>query len=308
MCARRGAGRIGGIEEARELISLAAALSEEGATLDAETIARRLGTTDEDARKLLALILTASTSDGDYLSLMESEDGTEVSLAFADGLHGKRLRLTSGEMLAISAALDRLGVPVDDPIRSDISSSLSSAGLDEAMLRRMLARSSSWVDSAVLKACAQARCERRDLSFSYRRVGESDEEERHVAPLATRREDDAWYLDGFDRDREARRTFRVDRMSNVLIVAPSGEVTDVADGPARTVTVTLRDAHYLDLLNWKRLEVISRQDGVVTARVPYFGGMWLPRMIAACAGTATTNDPEVNSLAIQYAKAALSAG
>lgn len=307
MCARRGAGRIGGIEEARELISLAAALSEEGATLDAETIARRLGTTDEDARKLLALILTASTSDGDYLSLMESEDGTEVSLAFADGLHGKRLRLTSGEMLAISAALDRLGVPVDDPIRSDISSSLSSAGLDEAMLRRMLARSSSWVDSAVLKACVQARCERRDLSFSYRRVGESDEEERHVAPLATRREDDAWYFDGFDRDREAKRTFRVDRMSNVLVVAPAGEVADVADGPARTVTVTFRDAHYLDLLNWKRLEVISRQDGVVVARVPYFGGMWLPRMVTACAGTATTNDPEVNSLAARYARTTLSA-
>lgn len=307
MCARRGAGRIGGIEEARELISLAAALSEEGATLGAETIARRLGTTDEDARKLLALILTASTSDGDYLSLMESDDGTEISLAFADGLHGKKLRLTSGEMLAISAALDRLGVLADDPIRNDLSSSLSSSGLDETTLRRMLARSSSWVDSTVLKACAQARCEKRDLAFSYRRVGESDEEERHVAPLATRREDDAWYFDGFDRDREAKRTFRVDRMSNVLVVAPAGEVADVADGPARTVTVTFRDAHYLDLLNWKRLEVISRQDGVVVARVPYFGGMWLPRMVTACAGTATTNDPEVNSLAARYARTTLSA-
>ena len=97
-------------------------------------------------------------------------------------------------------------------------------------------------------------------------------------------------------------------MSNVLVVAPAGEVTDADDGPARTVTVTLHDAHYLDLLNWKRLEVISRQDGVVTARVPYFGGMWLPRMIAACAGTATTNDPEVNAFAVKYAKAMLSAG
>ena len=55
-------------------------------------------------------------------------------------MHGKRLRLTSGEMLAISAALDRLGVPADDSARTAITRSLSSAGLDEATLRRMSAR------------------------------------------------------------------------------------------------------------------------------------------------------------------------
>jgi len=61
MCARRGVGRTGGVEEARELVALVATLSDEGATLDAETIATRLGITLDEARKLLSLILTAST-------------------------------------------------------------------------------------------------------------------------------------------------------------------------------------------------------------------------------------------------------
>jgi len=290
------------VEEARELVTLVATLSDEGAKLDAETIATRLGTTSDEARKLLSLILTASTSDGDYLSLIENDDGTEVSLAFAEGMHGKRLRLTSGEMLAITAALDRLGVPADDPVRKAIESSLSSAGFDEAALRRMLAQTPTKNDSTVLRACAKARCDHSDLVFTYRHVGGSDHDERHVAPITVRLEDDAWYLDGFDRARGGQRTFRVDHMSNVSVVTPAGEVAEKEIAPSREVRITLRDEHYLALLHWKHLEVISRKDGVISARIPYFGGMWLPRMVAACSGTASTDDHEVNSLAVEYAK------
>lgn len=305
MCARRRAGRTGGVEEARELVTLVATLSDEGATLDVETIATRLGTTLDEARKLLSLILTASTSDGDYLSLIENDDGTEVSLAFAEGMHGKRLRLTSREMLAVAAALDRLGVPADDPARTAITSSLSSAGLDEAMLRRMLAQTPTKNDSAVLKACAKARCDRCDLVFTYRHVGESNRDERCVAPLAVRLEDDAWYLDGFDRVRGGQRTFRVDHMSDALVVASAGRVSEEKNEPSREVRITFRDEHYLTLLHWKHLEIISREDGVVSARIPYFGGMWLPRMVAACSGTATTDDQEINNLVVELCKGLL---
>lgn len=305
MCASRGAGRTGGMEEARELVTLVATLSDEGATLDAETIATRLGTTLDKARKLLSLILTASTSDGDYLSLVENDDGTEVSLAFAEGMRGKRLRLTSGEMLAITAALDRLGVPADDPARTAIASSLSSASLDDAAFRRMLAQPSTKNDSAVLKACARARCDRCDLVFAYRHVGKSNRDERCVAPLSVRLEDDAWYLDGFDRGRGALRTFRVDHMSNVLVVASAGGVSEGGGEPPREVRITFRDEHYRALLHWKHLEVVSREDGVVNARIPYFGGMWLPRMIAACSGTATTDDDEINDRVAELCKGLL---
>lgn len=293
------------MEEARELVTLVATLSEEGATLDAETIAARLGTTLDKARKLLSLILTASTSDGDYLSLVENDDGTEVSLAFAEGMRGKRLRLTSGEMLAITAALDRLGVSADDPARVAITNSLSSASLDTAAFRRMLAQTPTTNDSTVLKACAQARCDRCDLAFTYRHVGEEGRGERRVAPIEVRLEDGAWYLDGFDRGRGGRRTFRVDHMSNVLVIAAAGGVAGQESEPAREVRVTFRDEHYLTLLHWKHLEVISRKDGVVYARIPYFGGMWLPRMIAACSGTATTDDDEINARIAELCKGLL---
>lgn len=305
MCARRGVGRTGGVEEARELVALVATLSDEGATLDAETIATRLGTTLDEARKLLSLILTASTSDGDYLSLMENDDGSQVSLAFAEGMHGKRLRLTSGEMLAISAALDRLGVPADDSARTAITRSLSSAGLDEATLRRMLAQLPTKNDSMVLKTCAKARCDHRDLVFAYRHVGEVSRGERCVAPLAVRLEDDVWYLDGFDRVRGGRRTFRIDHMSDARVVTSAGGVSEERNEPSRKVRITFRDEHYLTLLHWKHLEIISRKDGETSARIPYFGGMWLPRMIAACSGTATTDDHEINDLVVELCKGLL---
>ena len=71
--------------------------------------------------------------------------------------------------------------------------------------------------------------------------------------------------------------------------------------------VSFSDPRYLDLLPWHDLKVLSRGDGgaPVVAETPYYGGMWLPRMIAACAGTAHTNDAEVTALVRAYAKSAL---
>ena len=62
-------------------------------------------------------------------------------------------------------------------------------------------------------------------------------------------------------------------MSNVSVVTPAGEVAEKEIAPSREVRITLRDEHYLALLHWKHLEVISRKDGVISARIPYFGGM-----------------------------------
>jgi len=166
------------------------------------------------------------------------------------------------------------------------------AGLDEATLRRMLAQLPAKNDSMVLKVCAKARCDHRDLVFAYRHVGEVSRGERCVAPLAVRLEDDVWYLDGFDRARGGRRTFRIDHMSDARVVTSAGGVSEERNEPSREVRITFRDEHYLTLLHWKHLEIISRKDGETSARIPYFGGMWLPRMIAACSGTATTDDHE----------------
>ncbi|HBG3383148.1 TPA: hypothetical protein KQB18_004396, partial [Clostridioides difficile] len=57
---RASAGRIGAVDEARELVALVSSLSEAGDALSAKAVAARLGTTPERAEKLIGLVGTSS--------------------------------------------------------------------------------------------------------------------------------------------------------------------------------------------------------------------------------------------------------
>ena len=117
---------------------------------------------------------------------------------------------------------------------------------------------------------------------------------------------DSWYLDAHDLDREGERTFRLDRMEEVEQGPRTTEPKKCEKNARREVDITFGDPHYLDLLPWHGLRVTGNgEDGSVSARIDYYGGMWLPRMIAACGGTARTADPEVARLALEYARGLL---
>lgn len=301
---RSSSGRTGAVDEARELVALVSSLSEAGDALSAEAVASRLGTTVERAEKLIGLVGTSSASGGIGLPLTLEDDG-EATLAFSDGMRGRRLRLTRGEAVALSAALERLGVGPDDPLRGRLEAALGSEPVREDLVRRVIG-SRSGAESEKVESCARAILERASLSFLYRGAGDAQARRRSCVPRAIRAEDDSWYLDAHDLDRGGERTFRLDRMEEVeqgpRVAAPKG----CEKGAGREVGVTFDDAHYLDLLPWHGLRVTGTgEDGSVSARIDYYGGMWLPRMIAACGGAARTTDPEVARLVREYARGLL---
>lgn len=301
---RSSSGRTGAVDEARELVALVSSLSEAGDALSAEAVASRLGTTVERAEKLIGLVGTSSASGGIGLPLTLEDDG-EATLAFSDGMRGRRLRLTRGEAVALSAALERLGVGPDDPLRGRLEAALGSEPVREDLVRRVIG-SRSGAESEKVESCARAILERASLSFLYRGAGDAQARRRSCVPRAIRAEDDSWYLDAHDLDRGGERTFRLDRMEEVeqgpRVAAPKG----CEKGAGREVGVTFDDAHYLDLLPWHGLRVTGTgEDGSVSARIDYYGGMWLPRMIAACGDAARTTDPEVARLVREYARGLL---
>lgn len=301
---RSSSGRTGAVDEARELVALVSSLSEAGDALSAEAVASRLGTTVERAEKLIGLVGTSSASGGIGLPLTLEDDG-EATLAFSGGVRGRRLRLTRGEAVALSAALERLGVGPDDPLRGRLETALGSEPVRKDLVRRVIG-SRSGTESEKVESCARAILERASLSFLYRGAGDARARRRSCVPRAIRAEGDSWYLDAHDLDRGGERTFRLDRMEEVeqgpRVAAPKG----CEKGAGREVGVTFDDAHYLDLLPWHGLRVTGTgEDGSVSARIDYYGGMWLPRMIAACGGAARTTDPEVARLVREYARGLL---
>lgn len=308
MGARHAGGRPGALDEARELVALVASLSEAGDSLSPEAVAERLGVGGDEAEKLVELVLSSTLVGGGGLPLAEDEGA--LTLVGSGGARGRRLRLSHDETLALAAALDRLGVPADDPLREGLEGSLSASPVDEGLVRRLMAGTGGTDQmAATLSACARAMAARRELGFSYRKPGSPEPQARRVAPLGLRNDDGAWLLDAHDLDRRGTRTFRVDRMGDVE-VGPRGadEGRPEAGRGARTVRLTFDDASLVGLLAWHDLRVVSAPGTLpVVAETPYYGGSWLPRMVAACGASARCDDPEVTALAEAYARRQLAA-
>lgn len=304
-----GAGRPGALDEARNLVALVSSLSEEGDSIEAEAVAKRLAVSPGEAEKLLALVLSSSPAEGSGLPL--AEDGRAFTLIAGSGLRGRPLRLTRDETLAVVAAFERIGVSADDPIRRKLESSLAADPVDERLVRQLMAGvEGSGHLAETLGVLGHAIVHDLVVTFSYQKPGEPPER-RRVAPSRIRCEEDVWYLDAHDLDREGTRTFCLYRMSetesherNPSAAPKRGR----ACGTVRVVAITFDDERMLDLLPWHDLRVTSSPgERPVVAQTPYYGGCWLPRMIAACGGSASCSDPEVMALARSYAQEQLSA-
>lgn len=307
---RTGAGRHGALDESRELVALVSSLSEAGDALSVEAVSARLGVSVERARKLLSLVMSSSVGDDAGLPLVEDGED-EVSLLRDEGMRGRAVRLTRTEALALAAALDRIGVGRDDPAREAVEAALFSSPVDERQVERLLGAGTA-PSGEELAACATAIYERRALTFRYRGAADGAEARRTVLPRGLRSEEDSWYLDAWDLDRRGERTFRLDRMSDVKVEdasAPAGVDGRGGAETAREVRVTFRDERFLSLLPWHGLVVEGRdEDGSVRTRTAYYGGEWLVRMLAACGGTAVTDDAELASRVRDYARTRLAEG
>lgn len=294
--ARRG--RPGAGTEARELVALAGALGREGAELTPAAVSARLGVTPERARLLMNLLLTACVG-ADYqlpLSLLDDEG---VMLGRTRGVRGRAIRLTQSEAHALIAALDELGISPDDPLRATIVGAFAPEPLSEREARTRVAAGLSAEKGEALEACSRAISAGAALEFAYQGSLDEAPTRRHVLPQAVRRSGGHWYLDAHDYERQAPRTFRIGRMADIRVAAARGLRDDVApqaspstDG-RRDVLVAFTDPSLLDLLEWPGLEPVAQDGGTLVAHLPYYGGTWLPRHLAACGYTAWTDDEEL---------------
>ncbi len=300
------AGRTGSVTVVRQLLALAGSLTNEGEVITADDIAGTLGISYDQARHLIALVSLGSGESIDYLPVIMSDEDDEVALMEGAGLSARRVRLTRSETIALSAALAELGVADDDPLVQTLKASYVAPSFSTQDIMRSLEAPSSATDGATLRLCSQAITDGKTLRFSYVPVAGGAMAWRHVVPRLVRRGDDSWYLDAYDLRRGADRVFRIDHMGEVSL-------EDAAPAPApsapnqkkRLVNLHFSDSRYLDLFHWEGLEVVSRDDGGTTARLPHYGGNWLTRHVAACAGTVTTDDSTLAEQAKAYASRVL---
>lgn len=300
---RKPAGRKGSIAVARQLVALATSLTREGEVITAQNIATTLGISFDEARHLIALVSLGSGESIDYLPVILSDDDDEVSLMEGAALGGRRVRLTLSETIALTAALTELGVNQDDPLVRILTASYAAPSFSREDVERTLETPSSASDSATLRQCSQAISAGRGLSFLYRPVSGGEPTQRSVIPQLVRRSDDSWYLDGYDLVRQDQRVFRIDRMSELEeIDAPMPVPSFQREQAEQMVTVHFADQRYLDLFHWDGMQLLAQDDAGTTVQLPQYGGTWLVRHLAACAGTVRIDDEQLATQVRSFAQ------
>lgn len=301
----RRPGRTGSVSVARQLVALATSLTNEGEVITAQNIASTLGVSYDEARHLIALVSLGSGESIDYLPVILGDDDREVSLMEGAELSARRVRLTRSETIALSAALSELGVDADDPLVQTLNASYASVSFSADDIARSLEAPSSASDSATLRICSQTIADGGGLSFCYDPVTGGPQSKRRVMPQLVRRGDDSWYLEAYDLDRRGRRVFRIDRMSELRQIPAETRVPLTAGNEASLVVAHFGDERYLDLFHWDGLQLLARDEGGTTVRLPYYGGTWLASHLAACAGTVQVDDAQLARAAQAYASGLL---
>jgi predicted DNA-binding transcriptional regulator YafY len=89
------------------------------------------------------------------------------------------------------------------------------------------------MDEAAFRCVCSAVLERKQLSFEYRARSTGEKTRRSVSPQRITHYRDTWYLDAWDHEREASRSFSVDRISGARML----------DADARDIAETTLDEH-----------------------------------------------------------------
>lgn len=302
-------GRTSALGEARNLLLLWSAL-EGGATLDVDTVSRRLGVDGVTAEKLIGLLATAKGANDDYLPLYSEDETMKTGIGLASSSSGymSAMRLTGPELNALFLALDTIGVSADDPLRKKLERASKTDGSlppSETELSKTLSTAYASPSGNVLWTISQALVQPCDLLFSYQGSFDEVPLQRRVMPRRIHHDDRLWYLEAYDLDRMGERTFRIDRMSRVTT-----EPKQMKQPPAenvrsnrRQVTLHFVDRTYLTSLDWPGLQVLQEDDKGITAVLPYYEdtSTWLVRRIASCAGNVTTTDNVLSQRITDYA-------
>jgi predicted DNA-binding transcriptional regulator YafY len=158
---------------------------------------------------------------------LESAGGEHAAFSYAEG-EGERfelpgLWLTSEELAAILALNELIGrsdpgvlTGALAPFKSRIEHLLADrvSGASPPLERvRVIPWGARKLDQHVFRIVAGSVLERRRLRFRYRARTNAGDSRREVSPQRLTHYRDNWYLDAWDHDREALRSFAVDRIS-----------------------------------------------------------------------------------------------
>ncbi len=296
-------------ERFARLITLAGMLieaSRQDGRLSVADIRDRLELSDEELREDIDVLNVVNFGGGTYVLYAEIiGDEIEVDSEPYGDSFARPARLLPLEAKALIAAIDLFGDHLPQAglqtARRKIVAALghdpSEEGLEIAGV--------GGGDSDVARIVNEAIAERKVLELHYYKENEDQFTKRETEPYRLENGREGWYVECYDRGREAIRHFKLDRIKEAkhsgASFEPRPEVEEIAgvegwmaDGEVPTADVA-RVWVSPERARWLREErtvVEELSDGAVIVELPYAGTSWLVREILRGAGDLVVLEPD----------------
>jgi proteasome accessory factor C len=307
-------------ERFARLVTLAGILIEAartGSKLSVTQVLGNLQITETELREDIDVLNVVNFGGGSYVLYAEvSGDTIEVDPEPYGDNFAKPARLLPLEAKALVAAIDLLGDHIPEgSLASARERIVAALGRDPATDGLQITTASG-DDSEVARVVSQAIAERRLLELEYYKENEDEFTSRRVEPYQLLNGQEGWYVHSFDVERDAPRSYRLDRIKSVTLLDERfeprpGIEPDVRGWPRTGEVETSRAARVWispERARWAREDrrvVEELADGAVVVDLHYAGENWLSREILKEAGDAVVLEPEDARRAVLEAAEAL---
>jgi proteasome accessory factor C len=307
-------------ERFARLITLAGILVEAarvGDKLDIAGLRDTLQVSDAELREDIDLLNVVNFGGGSYVLYAEVVgDVVEVDPEPYGDNFAKPARLLPLEAKALVAAIDLLGehVPAGS-LTSAREKIVAALGQDPAG-EGLQITSAKGDDSGIARVVSAAIEERRIVELDYYKEHEDEFTTRRVEPYQLLNGQEGWYVHCFDPEREATRSFRLDRIRSATVTDETFErrpevEPDVHGWPRTGEVPASRVARVWvspERARWAREDrrtVEELEDGAIVVEVRFAGDRWLVGEILSEAGDAVVLEPEDARAAVLEAAEAL---
>jgi len=289
----------------------------EARKLDLPELCQTLQISAEELREDISVLNIVNFGGGNYVLYAEVQgDQIEVDPEPYGDSFARPARLLPLEAKALVAAIDLLGEHLPEGSLASARTKVVTALGEDPAGGGLQMTSARGDDSEIARLVSQAVAERRLLEIDYYKENEDEFVGRRIEPYQLLNGREGWYVHSFDPEREAPRSFRLDRIRSAALLEETFEprpgIEPDVEGWPRTGEVPASRAARVwvapERARWAREEraVIEQlEDGAVVVEVHYAGETWLTREILKEAGDAAVLEPDDARRAVLEAAEAL---
>ena len=289
----------------------------EARKLDMTELCQTLQISEAELREDIDVLNIVNFGGGSYVLYAEVKgDQIEVDPEPYGDSFARPARLLPLEAKALIAAIDLLGEHLPEGSLASARTKIVTALGEDPAGGGLQMTSARGDDSEIARVVSRAVAERRLLEIDYYKENEDEFVSRRIEPYQLLNGQEGWYVHCFDPERDAARSFRLDRIRSVELLDERfeprpGIEPDVSGWPTTGEVPASRAARVWvapERARWAREDrsvIEELDDGAVVVELHYAGEDWLAREILKEAGDAAVLEPEDARLAVLEAAEAL---